>query len=363
MKNKIINGSMIVLSAILAIVLSIVIMPADAFAAEISEDNLIAIEDFANNWIAQNYYDETEIDEIVPTANDDELSGYCISFELNGEPNGYVIWDLAESEVITFALDGESPYQKIKENTQETGYDEGTVQKVLFMDSLFDYSVETKKGNSYYEVDIEGNVNKISKSVSKEFLGTSGTLQDGFYDGYDLSTYNITYDRIPSVMSFTPYLMSYFSLGESVGNCGPTAVTNMLFYWRFMGRTGIYSNSMAVYSIIANTSDYNPDTGTSLSSCISSAKSYAQSCGYSVSSYRYLLESYAYFKRDIGNDYTILTLVRKDDSGHFVIAVGYRIYNSTGVRFLQIIDGWNTNVYQFINYDYFDHVYGCRWKI
>lgn len=101
-------------------------------------------------------------------------------------------------------------------------------------------------------------------------------------------------------------------------------------------------------------------------------KSAVNGAGYSFSSDTYWLDLWSDWKRDLGNDFPILTSVYGykqnagswEKVGHAIVAVGYREYES-GANYLRVYDGWNwtNDKYIYFNSNYFTSVDGVCIKV
>lgn len=140
-----------------------------------NEQNIATIEECTNAvkvWLSQNYYDGTQIGDIIPIIEGDETSAYCVNFKLINEPNGYVVIGTNKNSgecIKEFGLSGEGIYETLVENYYANGYDElSKKRKKLFSIGSFEYAVRTDY-SSYYTTNNEkvstNNIEELSHQI------------------------------------------------------------------------------------------------------------------------------------------------------------------------------------------------------
>lgn len=160
------------------------------------------------------------------------------------------------------------------------------------------------------------------------------------------------------------------------GNCTPTAAANLLSYYKEnRSFSNLGTSRQDIYDRIVSNSGWNQygTSGMSLSDAKKGMKSVVTAANYSFSSTDYWFDPWSSWKRDLGNNFPVLTAVygyRTDDSGnwievgHSIVAVGYREYAS-GANYLRVYDGWNATNDKYIHFNanYFTSIEGMCIKV
>lgn len=154
--------------------------------------------------------------------------------------------------------------------------------------------------------------------------------------------------------------MTTYQTWSGEGNCGPTAMLNLIKYYAFCRNMIklINVNLSYTYNSLVSACNYNPATGgLTATDAKNGLKSYVQSRGYSFSATDYWWDTFNWFKDDINNNWTVYVSVRGYDYqpkevGHAVVAIGYIEY-SNGSRYLRVMDGWRNNTDRYVIFD--DH--------
>lgn len=348
-----------------------------------------------NNWLMQNYEDETSLSEIIPIVSQDGLDAYCldaycIDFSKNNQPNGYLVLDAhkyATNYIREFSLSGKGIYQTLIDYSDST-YIADT--KIIYSLGGYDYAVSVNESRtSFYSSSGEF----LSKNdllsileVADEVFGNisddrNDTAKQEYYDGFFSDTAissggGYTGRTITGADSFIPSIMSELRVqGGYSGNCSPTASTNLLSYYREMrGFTNLGSSRQDIYNKVVAASGWDQfgDEGQTASAASNGIKKVVENAGYKYKSDTYWFNLWSDWTRDINNNYPVYTSVRglkeSDGSwvevGHAIIAVGYREYGD-GARYLRVYDGWNRShdKYIWFNSDYFKSIKGIRMEV
>ena len=402
MKNRNITK---LLSFILSLILVLSSSSMAAYAVSLEENPIISsaeCETLAEYWLDIYYDTNTVIEEIIPISNGDVISSYCVSFVDGDEPAGYIVVDsnrYAVNNVTEFSFSGKGIYDLLIDHYGEpVEVDEN--EKVIFSTGLFDYAIEVDKENDLYynsTHEIMGkeeiaeqciktttmretiNENAIVRNASTYSLDDDKEIYYGgfFTSGTITSTGSYTSKTITNAGSFTPTVMGDYKIEDGYsGNCTPTAAANLLSYYKEKrGFTDLGDSRQDIYDSIVSASGWDQfgDEGMSLSEAKKGMKSVVTSAGYSFSSTDYWFNPWSSWKRDLKNDYPVLTAVwgyRKDESdnwievGHSIVAIGYREYDS-GANYLRVYDGWNetSDKYIYFNADYFTSIEGLCIKV
>lgn len=339
------------------------LLASQTISASAATKNLIELQECAELWLEQNYNDDTYIDNIIPIYDENEIIGVSVDYAKNSEPNGYFIYDFTQEIVSEFAFDGSSPYQALESKSKELLDIANNSENKLFKLSAFNYGIIKQQGSIKKLIDIYGKVTVLPESSKfyKNNTVNSPFPYNSFINASSLPSGTYSSKYLNNIDNFTPLLMNNLASSPGIGNCGPTAATNMVWYWRFRGKTAINSNSQTVYNAIV--AEIGQEVNITMAQAANGAKAYVKSVGYTTQQYNYLFDSWAYYKRDIADDYTILTSIQTSGGGHLVLTVGYREYSNA--KYLRMIDGWYVNNNRYVNYNdsNFNSIMGYRWRI
>ena len=147
------------MKTLLALVLSVSFLfsfsGVKASSTEISNQNEYITEEecmlAGNKWIRANYSNRTCISDIIQVRNiDGTLSGYCINFELNGEPAGYLLLNAekyCDEYIREFSFDGEGIYECLVQNAKSCAAK--TVSReteVIYVTNPYEYAIKVNVG-------------------------------------------------------------------------------------------------------------------------------------------------------------------------------------------------------------------------
>ena len=384
-----------IMAALLLAVLLLVLSGANFFRFRVNaeeEDGTALTESeclvAADNWIRINYEDETRVADVVPVMCDDQIHSYCISFEKDGDPNGYVVIDTdrnAVNNITEFSLSGQNLYDILREKIQEETDCEAEGE-AIYRTGPYEYALKTDAGN-YYTSSSE-TIGRKEMEVLQEHVQAERTGREtveseylSYYEGFfydsEIPSEGEFYGyNIKGAAGFIPSIMSDFRAeGDYKGNCGPTACTNLLSYYsEIWDYTGLGTSREEIYENVLTVSgwDRQGSSGMTMSEANSAMKKIAKAAGYSYSSDSYWFDLWSDWTRDIENGWPVYTSVRGmklntegawESVGHAVIAVGYRVYDDA--KYLKIYDGWNAANNRFIWFDsdYFTSIEGRKIKI
>lgn len=375
-----------------------------------NEQNIATIEECTNAakvWLSQNYNDGTEIGDIIPIIEGDDISAYCVNFQLNNMPNGYVVVNTNKNSgecIKEFGLSGEGIYETLVDNYNANGYGNlnGKREKKIFSTGLFEYAIPTDNNTCYtsnneklslnFIKELSHKINSLRLSYDTE-LTEKIEMNEGFYNGTALGTSGFKYAYLTGIDNFIPSVMhelrpssSYSqSMRVNLGNCSVTAATNLVSYYaekRGFSNLLINNKRQATYNNIVDISgfksylpsslDYDQE-GLNLIQINNAISKYVKSKGYKYSSDTYWFNLWSDWRRDINNGYPVYTSIQglsfaKNEwikVGHAVIAVGYREYEANNAKYLRVLDGWNrtSDRYLYFNSNYFTSKNGIAMKV
>ncbi len=227
----------------------------------------------------------------------------------------------------------------------------------------------TKKLNSLTEnssaFGFKANTEEIVQRINSELMGgKSSNFWNAFYSNVpnlnSSSQVNVIY-----TVSFTPLVMSdmpaYSGSGTAgtynEGNCGPTAFTNFIKYYKEKrNKTNLYTSGTIedTYNRLCVLSDYNPTDGVFDNKVLSTFNTYIPERGYSVSSGQFWFNWWSDFTGDIDSGKPLILRVGGNDSsgdhlGHFVVVMGY-CKDTSNAGYLRIADGWNATTHRYVKF-------------
>lgn len=160
--------------------------------------------------------------------------------------------------------------------------------------------------------------------------------------------------------------------GTYKNHCGPTALTNIMVYYDWLGYNTLLNDSREdTFEWLRVKCKHNNKDGTKLGAARTALLSYLSHMGYSSSYLTSFTDSYADYKKAIDKNQVILTLlnvIQNDGSdwGHFVVTLGYEEFKQSYektvlwwttteyryLRYIRVCDGWSScdeNVYVDLN--------------
>lgn len=99
----------------------------------------------------QNYDDNTILGEIIPIVTDDEVTAYCVNFQKDNKPNGYVVIDsekYATNYVKEFSLSGLGIYDALVKNSGTENVTD--TNKVIYSLGNYDYAISINSVGTWF---------------------------------------------------------------------------------------------------------------------------------------------------------------------------------------------------------------------
>lgn len=300
-------------------------------------------------------------------------------------------------------MSGEGIYETLVDNYNANGYGNlnGKREKKIFSTGLFEYAIPTDNNTCYTSNnekltlntirELARNIKNLQKYTKSE-LTEKKEYYDGFYNGSNLIPARFKYGALTGIETFTPSIMDDFipfsaPNGQVVnlGNCSVTAATNLVSYYaekRGFSNLLINNSRHDTYDQLVALSGfktYLPESanknqeGLNINQINSAINKYVKNRGYKYSSDTYWFNLWSDWRRDINNGYPAYTSVQgkvfEDNqwksAGHAVIAVGYREYDTSGEKYLRVLDGWyrRSDRYIYFNSNYFTSKNGIAMKV
>lgn len=150
--------------------------------------------------------------------------------------------------------------------------------------------------------------------------------------------------------------MDEFASNTITNHCGPTALTNIMVYYKWAGKNTLKNNSRkATFNRLRVLCKHDKNNTTWLNDARTAITDYFRECGYSVSLTNFK-NDFSKLKTAIENNRMVLTLlnVREadgDDWGHYVLSLGYSEYRqkyTVDHYFLGI--HWTTTHYNYLRF-------------
>lgn len=295
------------------------------------------------------------------------LYGYSISFTSNNKPDGFVVFAYDgknnKNPVIEFSLKGKVIYSRIEDSAKSTSnvvIDESTSRKLikrLYYTKPFEYGVDMSTNKGTYVWDTDGTFVPKNKFKSTHPVTSHISFWDAFY-GFQISGTINNYNELLGADTFTPVIMnampSYSNDGKTAGedkegNCGPTALTNVIKYYHdVLGFSGLINTNISdTYKQLSSLSGYTPANGTSPSkegyalSMYCLPRMYACTVGNDIG-YNWSNITAAIDKQEpvLVNAYGYDSETSDQIDGHAIVAVGY-LSTTDQSEYLQIVDEWD----------------------
>ena len=192
----------------------------------------------------------------------------------------------------------------------------------------------------------------------------------GYLDGITWGSTTDTNGISGDGLSFST--MNSFSNGGAITNhCGPTALTNIMVYYDWLGMDTLLNGSRQdTFNRLRTLCKHDQNNTTYMSDARSALKTYMSEMGYSVSLTNFN-NNFDKYKKAIDDDKIVLTLLNVTESdgdswGHFVVTLGYEEFRQSYekqvlwwtvtdynyLRYIRVCDGWgscNNNRYVDLN--------------
>ncbi len=333
-----------------------------------------ASEIVALSFMRNSISESVEISETTPFFDlSGNITAYCISFELEGHPSGYVLISLLnlDSPIVEFSLEGPGITNTIRE--MQGSFSKATKDRIIYLgaDALF---VEEENGDHLY--DVISKRSYLTMEIARAYRETVTSVPTrneidiaaGILDYNDAGIYTPSVVIIPYFGNGADYwLLSDFSTGNV---CSPTCATNVLWYWGVKrgcswatecGNSTGYELASGLFTAMSLQMATIPPLGT-LDLFIQSAYyNYLDFRGSNSIITNLTQNSYSSFTSAIDDCCPIHTMLRNESllsTGHDVMSFGYG-ESTTGTDYLFVIDGWY-DYGRFLNFDYIPIVKGVK---
>lgn len=338
--------------------------------------------EFVESLYTEKGYETANVIEILNES--DCLSGYCIDIVYCDSPSGYVIVKFSENQPVVseFCIEvgAENPFEIIKRKYK------------LFNDSglfyysigLNDYQIYSIVNRTMYGIN-EKRTLKEFKIVKKEYENYKKEMMDKFtkehpeckaekainyssLDGWTVisNSYTGTYidgDIIDGAGSISYYCTSDVNSAGLTYACSVVALSNLMKYYRYKGKTNIDSNFSTLYSSLWNYAGTDSLGGTTNGDEAPAAVSYMSSKGYSISYDNYWWDWFSSFVQDTEDDrpmlFTYGAYFNGNEGGHATFCVGY--VETSDYDYLIVADGWNSYL-RYINFNGYDYTRKDGWS-
>lgn len=372
------------ISIFLVVIMLFSTMPFTAFAK--GDDNKINIAKYAISFV-NSIYGESKLktSDVIEIINeDDALSGYCVNIVNNSNPNGYVVVKFSNNEPVVseFSIKSgvENPYTEIIEKSDHVQSNKMTYYSI----GPNEYHIYSPDDNVVLGVDelipvkefkdykIEVKAHKDKSSKQSESLSNSDQFKGDFnyssLDGWSVvsSTYSGTKTAgttISGANSISYYGTSDVNAANKTYACSVVALSNMMKYYKYKGKSSIDSTFSTLYSSLWTHAGTNSSGSTSNGSEAPAAVAYMSSKGYSISYDNYWFDYYSDFTRDADANKPMIFTYGADfggtPGGHAVFCVGY--VTTTDYQYLQIADGWTSSL-KYINFNGYSYSRKDGWS-
>lgn len=350
------------------------VLSSDPIIARLELDNIdvilashyfLASDDDMNFW-----YDDLSEVEIVPLYDiEGDISSYYV--ELPNSVGYAVINNNVENQTaIEFGAGSNPQIRAIMENTIEPHIIYNSPVSLYNMGDVSAYSSISDAPDIYenYPDLRESNV-ALANVISQQRVLLENTIVthgDGDYGFIDFS--NMPSGKYDSACVSNLSGVEWVSTGETAGSgvdnhCGAVAVTNLALFFAMRGKSNLIQGKRdpsgqyrmdtfnAVHDIVGN--------GPKMTIADDAVK-YFKDCGYTLN---YYTDRNVFLNDRIAAEIAAINhnrpcgILLEDAlfSWHWVIGVGYRIYNDNNTYF-QIVDGWSKN-----DSHYYKPGYGSTW--
>lgn len=223
----------------------------------------------------------------------------------------------------------------------------------MYSNNYFERS--SKSGKTLYDfypellqqdLELRNEISILKLEMMKNKITTRGDGDYGFIDWGNMPSGSYSSKTITNASS-TSWITTYDTLHLADDHCGATASTNIALYYANRGYSNLKINNSkidtfkAVHKIIGNGPVIMIAGGT---------EQYFQDRGYSLSSS--FVGDFSGIK-SAANKNQIQGILLADgiDSWHWILAVGYRQYNSGG-NYMRIVNGWHNTIDVFYKINY-----------
>lgn len=380
MKNKSLQSRVIVFILCTLIIFSSA-TPASAYTSPIEMTLQESSELVALSFMRNSLDESVEISSTTPFFDlDGNVTAYCVSFEIQEKPSGYVLISLInpDNPIVEFSFEGPGLVATITQQEQTSSLKKGSQNQIIYLgtgtfylqkgDNVL-YDVISNKG--YSTSQISATYDAVLNQNGIVQYGTNVDIGDGILDWEDASIDSSSIEKISGFGSGTDYwLMDDFSSGNV---CSPTCATNVMWYWGVQRGRSWAVETEDYYGEELSGFDLADAIFTSMSSYMSTIPplgtlelflhdAYVNFLGLRGTNYElYTLNEndYSSFTDAIDDGYPIHTMLRNEfifDTGHDVMTIGYG-ESTKGTDYLFVMDGWYPYG-RFVDFDYYPIVKG-----
>lgn len=338
--------------------------------------------DFVKSIYRENNYKTGDTIEILDES--DCLSGYCIDIMYYDSPYGYVVVKFSENQPVVseFCIekDVQNPFETIIRNHSIVSYENLKFYSI----GLNDYQIYDFKERVMYGISEKKSFEEFkkfkkyyAKYKNEMFLEYEKKLIDhnskkgvnySSLDGWTVISDSYTGTYVDSDVIDGAYNISYYCTSD-VTNAGLTyacsvvALSNLMKYYRYKGKTNIDSNFSTLYSSLWTYAGTTSTGSTSNGNEAPAAVSYMSSKGYSISYDDYWWDWFSSFVQDTEDDrpmlFTYGAYFGADLGGHATFCVGY--VETSDYDYLIVADGWNSYL-RYINFNGYSYTRKDGWS-
>lgn len=339
-----------------------------AFAVD---DSYKTIEYIAQNWIDAQFSGNAEVENTISlrSVSTGETIGYMISFKSNDSPAGYIVLSCEErgQPIIEFSLEGQCVYHYLEQQYDEIKTTVSANMSISNLNNAFSAKAVVEDNVLYtdfisYSIRVHSDTQSMLFDQFLQFtpysesnlMKSSTTQDDPFFTDYKTiptEEGTKTVRNITGANEIRALCMEDMPNASSQeGNCGPTALANTAkLYAEFAlnGNRGALSDLKVndsdddTYERLVAISGYSSSTPATMTTLVSSMRSFAIERGYSCTITDYSSDYWSDFTRDIAANKPILLYTANSEKGHAQVVVGYWEYDM-GEKYVKILSGWTT---------------------
>lgn len=344
----------------LVLILSGVFMLSTTYAEEIenvsvanytyiSEDTAKLI---VETWSTNFYEESATVEKIEKVYNvDDTFYGYKVEFSYLEYYDSIVITDTADTQLIINTFTVFTPREEYFNKTLTKQHKFSKSSK-LYLVEPYKIAEEIAPDTLHFNDDHVINKSKVEcKNFSKQAVLRSPPINGTTITDEFTGTIKKEYLLKGITEYYHPERQVYFS---REGNCGPTAVLNVLKYWTTIGYD-LYDLNKAHVAYDAIIKHIGKEKDVNILEMQNGLKKFVKATNkYKASTFTYWGAFWGYYKSDLEKDRPVIhcinTIENGEKTGHAMVALGY-LETTTG-KFLKIGSGWEYYI-QYINFDAF----------
>lgn len=307
---------------------------------------------------------------------DDNLTGYYITFEKQGDSAGYVLISFLHSGAPIVDLSFEGSY----DNEDSRSYLEGSSKKIYLGEDIYKESLvgdgafvsvltEESIGKKELEEQYNNRLVELQNEVASSEAVTYG-IEGGLIDWSNANLDANSIYKIPYFGAGGDYWIMKDLPNKGENNCTPTAATNVLWYFGWKYGSGANNNvadrvrhmptnlskANLLHDTLANGMNTTPANGTFFWMIPSGFTHFLGEPGPTWNC-RYLV-GFDEVYNTIMETCPIVMGVEFGNEGHAMFAIG-RAKSNIGVRYVMIMDGWR-RYGRFVRDGYYSKVSGYK---